>query len=39
VVRGRDGALRCFYNVCQHRAHTMVEGTGRTRVLVCPYHA
>lgn len=39
VIRGRDGALRCFFNVCQHRAHTLVEGTGRTRVLVCPYHA
>ncbi|MEO0820114.1 MAG: aromatic ring-hydroxylating dioxygenase subunit alpha [Pseudomonadota bacterium] len=39
VVRGRDGAVRCFYNVCQHRGHTLVEDTGRTRVLVCPYHA
>lgn len=39
VARGRDGALRCFYNVCQHRGHSLVEGTGRTRVLVCPYHA
>ncbi|MEM0924015.1 MAG: aromatic ring-hydroxylating dioxygenase subunit alpha [Pseudomonadota bacterium] len=39
VIRGRDGVLRCFYNVCQHRGHTLVEDTGRTRVLVCPYHA
>lgn len=39
VVRGRDGAIRCFYNVCQHRGHMMVEASGRTRVLVCPYHA
>lgn len=39
VVRGRDGSLRGFYNVCQHRGHVLVEGTGRTRVLVCPYHA
>ncbi|MEL6477072.1 MAG: aromatic ring-hydroxylating dioxygenase subunit alpha [Pseudomonadota bacterium] len=39
VIRGRDGLLRCFYNVCQHRGHTLVEETGRTRVLVCPYHA
>ena len=38
-VRGQDGALRCFYNVCQHRAHQLVQGSGRTRVLVCPYHA
>ncbi|MEL6265680.1 MAG: aromatic ring-hydroxylating dioxygenase subunit alpha [Pseudomonadota bacterium] len=39
VVRGRGGELRCFFNVCQHRGHTLVEGTGRARVLVCPYHA
>src|SRR3546814_7041613 len=21
VIRGKDGRLRAFYNVCQHRAH------------------
>jgi len=39
LVRDRGGALRCFFNVCQHRGHTLVQGTGRTRVLRCPYHA
>ncbi|MEM7745434.1 MAG: aromatic ring-hydroxylating dioxygenase subunit alpha [Pseudomonadota bacterium] len=39
VTRGKDGEIRCFYNVCQHRGHTLVQDTGRTRVLVCPYHA
>lgn len=38
-IRGRDGVLRSFYNVCQHRAHQLVEGSGSTRVVVCPYHA
>ncbi len=38
-IRGRDGNIRCFYNVCQHRAHQLVEGRGTTRVVVCPYHA
>ncbi|MEL6767622.1 MAG: aromatic ring-hydroxylating dioxygenase subunit alpha [Pseudomonadota bacterium] len=38
-IRGRDGVLRTFYNVCQHRAHQLVSGTGTTRVVVCPYHA
>ncbi|MEO1318292.1 MAG: Rieske (2Fe-2S) protein, partial [Pseudomonadota bacterium] len=38
-IRGRDGVLRTFYNVCQHRAHQLVSGTGTTRAIVCPYHA
>ena len=38
-VRGQDGEIRTFYNVCQHRAHQLVSGTGNARVLVCPYHA
>ena len=38
-VRGRDGEIRGFYNVCQHRAHQLVEGDGNTKLLVCPYHA
>lgn len=38
-VRGNDHQIRTFYNVCQHRAHQLVTGEGRTRVIVCPYHA
>ncbi|MEM9232540.1 MAG: aromatic ring-hydroxylating dioxygenase subunit alpha, partial [Pseudomonadota bacterium] len=38
-VKGRDGQIRTFYNVCQHRAHQLVSGSGSTRVVVCPYHA
>lgn len=39
VVRGRDGELRAFVNVCPHRASTLVEGAGNCgRALVCPYH-
>ncbi|MBI1386202.1 MAG: Rieske 2Fe-2S domain-containing protein [Rhizobiales bacterium] len=38
-IRGRDGTLRTFYNVCQHRAHRLLEGDGTTRLVVCPYHA
>jgi phenylpropionate dioxygenase-like ring-hydroxylating dioxygenase large terminal subunit len=38
-IKGRDGEIRTFYNVCQHRAHQLVSGQGQTRVLVCPYHA
>ena len=39
AIRGRDDEIRVFYNVCQHRAHQLVSGRGRTRVVVCPYHA
>ena len=39
AIRGRDDQIRVFYNVCQHRAHQLVSGSGVTRVVVCPYHA
>jgi len=41
VMRGGDGELRAFYNVCQHRAHELLPpGRGNVNsVIVCPYHA
>lgn len=39
VVRGRDGILRAFYNVCKHRAHELMSGEGTTTRIMCPYHA
>ncbi|MGI9607489.1 MAG: aromatic ring-hydroxylating oxygenase subunit alpha [Acidimicrobiales bacterium] len=39
AVRDGTGTLRAFYNVCQHRAHHLLEGDGTTRNIVCPYHA
>lgn len=41
VVRGRDGQVRAFHNVCPHRAARLVDGDagncgGR---VTCPYHA
>ena len=38
ISRGKDDELRAFYNVCQHRAHELLEGQGNTSVIVCPYH-
>ena len=39
IVRGADGELRGFHNVCQHRAHRLLEGEGAVRTtIVCPYH-
>ena len=39
VVRGSDGELRGLVNVCRHRGHIVVEGTGCRETLQCPYHA
>jgi Phenylpropionate dioxygenase and related ring-hydroxylating dioxygenases, large terminal subunit len=40
-VRGRDGEIRSFHNVCRHRASRLLDGPkghcgGR---ITCPYHA
>jgi carnitine monooxygenase subunit len=39
IVRGLDGELRAFYNVCKHRAHQLLTGAGRINKIMCPYHA
>ncbi|MBA4160938.1 MAG: aromatic ring-hydroxylating dioxygenase subunit alpha [Novosphingobium sp.] len=40
VIRGDDGVLRAFTNVCRHRAMRLVQGpSGCARKLICPYHA
>lgn len=39
LVRGQDGAVRAFHNVCRHRGSRIcAQGGGSTRRLVCPYH-
>ncbi|HEX2648677.1 MAG TPA: SRPBCC family protein [Burkholderiales bacterium] len=38
AVRGRDGALRAFANICRHRGAPVAQGCGRTRKFSCPYH-
>ena len=39
LVRGRDGAVRAFHNICRHRAALVVTEPGTKRTsLVCPYH-
>lgn len=39
TVRDADGEIRTFYNVCMHRGHQLVEGSGSRKLIVCPYHA
>jgi carnitine monooxygenase subunit len=39
VMRGDDGSVRAFHNVCRHRASRLVDGAqGCAKKLVCPYH-
>ncbi len=45
VVRGRDGEIRAFHNVCRHRGNKLVwsdfpkeETSGVSRQFVCKYH-
>jgi len=39
VVRGNDGVLRAFYNVCRHHAAAVVtQPCGHASLLRCPYH-
>jgi Rieske 2Fe-2S family protein len=40
VVRGTDGQVRAFYNICRHRGTRLVEEPDGTKLrsIVCPYH-
>jgi len=40
AVRGKDGQIRCFHNVCRHRGSRVVadqRGTCKSAI-VCPFH-
>ena len=40
IVRGDDGEVRTFANVCRHRgSRVCLEHKGKTSRFVCPYHA
>ncbi|MCH2482744.1 MAG: aromatic ring-hydroxylating dioxygenase subunit alpha [Gammaproteobacteria bacterium] len=39
VIRGKDDVVRAFANVCRHRSARLLEGRGRCRTIVCPYHS
>ena len=41
VLRNRNAEVRAFFNVCQHRAHRLLEGEGtlNSALITCPYHA
>jgi phenylpropionate dioxygenase-like ring-hydroxylating dioxygenase large terminal subunit len=37
-IRGKDGLIRSFSNVCLHRMMTLVRDRGTCSRIVCPYH-
>ena len=40
VLRGDDGQVRAFHNVCRHRGTQLCRADrGHVRTIVCPYHA
>ena len=41
TVRGEDGQVRSFHNVCRHRAARLLDGSKGNcgRRIICPYHA
>ena len=40
IIRGKDGEIRAFMNVCRHRgSHVCLEIKGNVKRLTCPYHA
>ncbi|WP_281662090.1 aromatic ring-hydroxylating dioxygenase subunit alpha [Halomonas sp. Alg239-R46] len=39
IVRGSEGAIHAFHNVCRHRGSRLcVKDKGKVAKLVCPYH-
>lgn len=40
VIRGRDGVVRAFHNVCRHRGSRVLADDGGTcrSAIVCPFH-
>jgi len=39
LMRDSNHVLRAFVNACSHRGAQLVQGSGTTRRLSCPYHA
>jgi phenylpropionate dioxygenase-like ring-hydroxylating dioxygenase large terminal subunit len=38
AVRGQDGVVRAFQNVCRHRGMRLVQDHGKSNAFVCSYH-
>jgi len=38
LVRGENGEINAFANICAHRGVEIATGTGNKRALTCPFH-
>ena len=38
VIRGQDGGIHAYANVCLHRMMTLLRDRGNCRRITCPYH-
>ena len=39
ACRDKSDELQAFYNVCKHRGHELLKGSGQVNSIACPYHA
>ena len=39
LIRGDDNHIRAFANSCRHRGARLLDGSGKCRRIVCPYHS
>jgi phenylpropionate dioxygenase-like ring-hydroxylating dioxygenase large terminal subunit len=39
LIRGEDGEINAFANICRHRGSMLLHGCGNARTIICPYHA
>ena len=39
VTRDEAGIVQAYRNACRHRGMQVAQGSGQTKVFVCPYHA
>lgn len=39
VTRDEQGEVRAYRNACRHRGMQVAQGSGQTKMFVCPYHA
>ena len=38
IIRGKDGMIRTYANVCLHRMMTLLQDRGCAQRITCPYH-